>query len=470
MVRLSPERVLIVADADREVQSAVESAAPAAQVVSVANVFDAVAELAGANFSAVFVAAEPIERRPDAAVRALRDSLGSGRLFLFGHPTLEILSRKMLEHGCDDYIILPPDPSTMKQLLAAPLRLSGLASAVEPNITTPSHPSHASHPSHLHSDPAIAALLTLPLADMVLAAQLQHPNDAPAALIEDINAKVPGSVTLHLVRAADAPPAADADRQLLSQSLPATNGAEAMSIHLLCPRSSDPALVQQALHPIAALFGKLADLQDRHNRLQRLAVTDELTGLYNGRYFRHFLAGIIERARQMQFTVSLLLFDIDDFKHYNDKYGHGIGDEILRQTATLMRRCCRDHDLVARIGGDEFAVVFWEKEGPRQPRPPSSSSVLGPPPPPGHPVRRPQTPLEIFKRFKRLIETEDFSGLGSSGRGKLGISAGMASFPWNAPDAAALIKAADDALMFGAKQTCKNTIYLVGGADESPSE
>jgi diguanylate cyclase (GGDEF)-like protein len=373
MVRLSPERVLIVADADREVRSAIESAAPAAQVVSVANVFDAVAELSGANYSAVFVAAEPIERRPDAAVRALRDSLGPGRLFLFGDPTLEILSRKMLEHGCDDYIVMPPDPAAMKQLLAAPLRLTAPPAAIEVASSESSAIPARRDSGGIPADPAIAALLTLPLADMVLAAQLQHPNDAPSALIQDINAKLPGSVTMHLIRAADAPPAADADRQLLSQSLPASNGAEPMSIHLLCPRLSDPALVQQALHPLAALFGKLADLQDRHNRLQRLAVTDELTGLYNGRYFRHFLAGIIERARQMQFTVSLLLFDIDDFKHYNDKYGHGIGDEILRQTATLMRRCCRDHDLVARIGGDEFAVVFWEKEGPRHPAIPSAA-------------------------------------------------------------------------------------------------
>jgi GGDEF domain-containing protein len=357
----------------------------------------------------------------------------------------------------------------MKRMLAAPLRLAAPPAQAndEPtdsSIATP--PRSGGIPSD--ADPAVTALFTLPLADMVLQAQLQHPHDAPAALVADINAKLPSTTAIHLARTTDALLPTDPDRQLLTQliSPAALGGAEPMSIQLLCPRTSNQGLVQQALHPIAAIFSKLLALQDRHNRLQRLAVTDELTGLYNGRYFRHFLSGIIERARQMQFTVSLLLFDIDDFKHYNDKFGHGVGDEILRQTATLMRRCCRDHDLVARVGGDEFAVVFWEKEGPRQPREP-----LGPPPPPGHPVhRRPQTPLEIFKRFKRLIETEDFSGLGSSGRGKLGISAGMASFPWNATDATALIKAADEALMFGAKQTCKNTIYLVGGADAKPSQ
>ena len=59
----------------------------------------------------------------------------------------------------------------------------------------------------------------------------------------------------------------------------------------------------------------------------------------------------------------MLLFDIDNFKKYNDEFGHGVGDEILRQTAGD-GDCFREHDVVARISGDEFAVVFWEKEGP----------------------------------------------------------------------------------------------------------
>ena len=62
-------------------------------------------------------------------------------------------------------------------------------------------------------------------------------------------------------------------------------------------------------------------------------------------------------AAQDRSQVTLLVFDIDDFKLYNDKYGHGTGDEVLRETARLMLSVVREHDVVARIGGDEFVVV-----------------------------------------------------------------------------------------------------------------
>jgi GGDEF domain-containing protein len=154
----------------------------------------------------------------------------------------------------------------------------------------------------------------------------------------------------------------------------------------------------------------------------------------------------------MHFPVTLLLFDIDDFKKYNDQFGHGTGDEILRQAAALMRRCTRQHDLVARIGGDEFAVVFWDKEGPRQPRDPK----------PGVVSRPPQQPLQVFERFKRLIASEEFPLLGETGKGSLTVSAGLAVFPWDANDPESLIREADKRLLFGAKKNGKNTIQIVG--------
>jgi PleD family two-component response regulator len=237
-------------------------------------------------------------------------------------------------------------------------------------------------------------------------------------------------------------------------------GEELGTLYLLLPHDGDESASRHLLAQLAHLMGKVAGLQSRHNRLQKLAITDELTGLYNSRYFRHFLTRIVERAREKLFPVTLLIFDIDDFKKYNDEYGHGVGDEILRQTANLMRRTCREHDLVARLGGDEFAVVFWEKEGPRQPKDPQS---------PGS-ARPALGPEAIYERFRKLLETQEFQGLGSGGKGMLTISAGLAVFPYHAATVDELIELADKRLMFGAKRGGKNSLVLVGNPPRPTSE
>ena len=120
MVRLLQERVLLIGDAQRDVQAALAEALPSAQVTSVATLFDGIAELSAGRFTTVLASAEPLERRPEAAVRTLRELAGDARLMLFGHPTLEILSRKMMEFGCDDYVVTPPSPSEFQQVFGRP--------------------------------------------------------------------------------------------------------------------------------------------------------------------------------------------------------------------------------------------------------------------------------------------------------------------------------------------------------------
>src|SRR5262249_32191751 len=146
-----------------------------------------------------------------------------------------------------------------------------------------------------------------------------------------------------------------------------------------------------------------------------------------------------------------------------------VGDEILRQTAALMRRSCREHDLVARISGDEFAVVFWDKEGPRLPRDgavrpavPESSDPRPLDQRPLGPGRPPQHPWQVFKRFKQLIASPEFAVLGNTGKGTLTISGGLAAFPWETREPEKLIELADRRLMFGAKKCGKDTLVLVG--------
>jgi hypothetical protein len=110
-----------------------------------------------------------------------------------------------------------------------------------------------------------------------------------------------------------------------------------------------------------SLAGEIsAELEQRIRHLEWLAMTDELTGLKNRRYLWEFARQILEQAGPAHRHVTVLVFDIDNFKQYNDLYGHAAGDEVLRQAALLMRRCCRPHDVVSRIGGDEFAVIFWD--------------------------------------------------------------------------------------------------------------
>jgi GGDEF domain-containing protein len=437
------ERVLLVGDSGREVQAVLSQAMPGALVNSVPTLFDGIAELSTGRYTTVLAAAEPLERRPEAAVRTLREAAGDARLLLFGHPTLEILSRKMLEFGCDDYVVTPASVAEFQQIFGSPpLRISPAESDERAQPAAEEKP---------QEPPVLAALSRVPLAEILLDSMLASPHDALQAAVSQINARIAPDLELRLARPNQPAPEAPEGHQIVSHVI---RGAEdeVGTLHLLVPTAEDQSAPRHALAQFGQLLAKLASLQDRHNRLQRLAITDELTGSYNARYFRHFLSSIIERARKLHFPVTLLLFDIDDFKKYNDQFGHGTGDEILRQAAALMRRCTRQHDLVARIGGDEFAVVFWDKEGPRQPRDPK----------PGVVSRPPQQPLQVFERFKRLIASEEFPLLGQTGKGSLTVSAGLAVFPWDATDPDSLIREADKRLLFGAKRNGKNTIQIVG--------
>jgi two-component system cell cycle response regulator len=185
--------------------------------------------------------------------------------------------------------------------------------------------------------------------------------------------------------------------------------------------------------------------------LTKLATEDDLTGLKNRRYAREFLRQILERGKQENMRLTLLIFDIDNFKHYNDAYGHAAGDEILRQAALLMRNSCRKHDVVARIGGDEFAVIFWDA--------PKESELET-----GRRSAQAEHPHEIFfiaERFRRELNSTHLPSLGPEGKGVLTISGGLAGFPRDGSSVEELFEQADRGLL-EAKRSGKNRIYLVG--------
>ena len=92
--------------------------------------------------------------------------------------------------------------------------------------------------------------------------------------------------------------------------------------------------------------------------MQRQAVTDELTGLFNHRRFQEVMTAEVERARRYDHELGLIMLDIDNFKQVNDTYGHLQGDMVLREVARVLRQSSREIDEPARYGGEEMAVAL----------------------------------------------------------------------------------------------------------------
>ncbi len=186
-----------------------------------------------------------------------------------------------------------------------------------------------------------------------------------------------------------------------------------------------------------------------------------MTGLKNRRYIWEFARQIIERASGRGEEVTLLLFDVDNLKSYNDVYGHLAGDEILKEVAVLMCRCCRSHDVVGRIGGDEFAVVFWDR--------PKAGTFASDSERRSTTAQHPREAISVANRFMAELKKTRLRVLGPDGRGVLTISGALARFPGDGANIEELFKQADKALL-DAKRSGKNKIYIVGEPDNDISD
>jgi diguanylate cyclase (GGDEF)-like protein len=161
-----------------------------------------------------------------------------------------------------------------------------------------------------------------------------------------------------------------------------------------------------------------------HARLYELAITDGLTKLFIHRYFQARLEEELVRAKRYHTACSLILFDIDHFKKFNDTYGHQQGDIVLIEVAKLMKLTVRDTvDIPARYGGEEFVIILPETDA--------------------------KGALLVAERLRKTIEAFDFPGQEQSL--KVTVSLGVSTFPDHASTKSVLIKKADLALY-----ECKN--------------
>ena len=118
----------------------------------------------------------------------------------------------------------------------------------------------------------------------------------------------------------------------------------------------------------ATFFGRsrqaTAELRKSEQRFRELSITDDLTGLYNSRHFFSRLKAEIERTNRYRHPLSLLILDLDNFKRYNDNFGHLAGDRVLSATGDIIKKSIRSTDSAYRYGGEEFAVILPESNEP----------------------------------------------------------------------------------------------------------
>jgi two-component system cell cycle response regulator len=184
-------------------------------------------------------------------------------------------------------------------------------------------------------------------------------------------------------------------------------------------------------------------LRQNYQRSLSLALTDELTGLYNRRYLFAHLNEVLGQMADSGSETALMLFDIDHFKRVNDQYGHPAGDEVLRELASRAMRQVRSVDLVGRLGGEEFVVVMPE------------TSLAG--------------AAAVAERLRSAVAGEPFVLRESGERLPVTVSVGIAVTGDEKESMEVLLKRADDAL-YAAKNAGRNRVFAFTAREEPAAQ
>jgi diguanylate cyclase (GGDEF)-like protein len=193
---------------------------------------------------------------------------------------------------------------------------------------------------------------------------------------------------------------------------------------------SEDRLVLQA---VASQLAVAVDNSLLYKLTKRLAITDELTGLYNYRYLQQRLEDEIERARRFGRSVALLMIDADDFKQFNDTHGHIAGDRALAELGGVVRGQVREIDVVCRYGGEEFSVVLPETD--------EAGAFV------------------VAEKVREAVAAHSFADVDGVRGHALTISIGVAAYPGSSSDRDELLRQADEAL-YQAKSHGRNRVVL----------
>lgn len=184
-------------------------------------------------------------------------------------------------------------------------------------------------------------------------------------------------------------------------------------------------------YSISVMNNEVSKYEEARNNEFRLARTDNLTGLANRLYFEQRLNVEKEYADRNDTVVNVMMFDLDDFKGFNDTYGHLAGDKLLKLFADIMKRCIRKYDIPVRYGGEEFFVFIRELDI--------------------------ETAKSIAERVRKQLEGQSIYFTKGDEKKKITVSCGIAQYPKHSNDIRKVIELADRALYF-AKSFGKNQV------------
>lgn len=422
-------------------------------VVHAPTYLSAIAEACRSATDAVVAIVPPSDAGMPRAVSGLREAAGrTSRLLLCCGPESEPGVRNAIASGADDYLITPIDITELESAIGVvpPVRFTGPPSAAVSELSAISDALSAlgTRPGELLQKIAELIRRAVGARGVTISVQgagassgepVSHAVLAFPLFLDEPNASA--SPPTPVGSPAEVAPSEPTEQTAPASGQPAPGGRLILGEKTCGPYTPSD---MERLTQYAALAGRILAAAHTQRRWRELAMIDPGSGLPNRRYMLEKLPAILARAAREHFAVTVLLFDVDDFKSFNDRHGHDAGDEILRIVGQLFRKTCREQDIVTRYGGDEFAVVFWDPAGPREPG-----------------SRHPQQALSVVDRFTEALREQRFSRLGPEG-GRVTISGGLATYPWDATTAESLISRADEALL-AAKRAGKNRVVAVGG-------
>lgn len=408
--------------------------------VSVPSPIRALAARLREPFDAIVVSTALGARTPQ-VVAAARRIRSNARILVLADAVEEPLARQAALSGADQYLIAPVQEADLRSALVP--RPSAPTPPEAERVALPETPAPRSAPAP--SPGEVARLGEI----------LRQIDDGPAATIERFAELLRSAFDAvgAEVRVEDSlARSGDCERLVLEETLAGRTG---LNGRVALGRRRTGAYSSSAgarLAEYAALVEIAVSQARERAQLKSLASTDELSALHNRRHLDQRLDELLAHAARQRGRVTVFLFDIDDFKTYNDQRGHAAGDALIRELSQVLAECTRRDDVVARYGGDEFAVVLWDAEEPRVPG-----------------SRHPTEAVALCERIRDAIAAHAFRFLGSERPGPVTISGGLATYPWNGATREELLASADQALR-DAKRVGKNRILLAGSsAAETPS-